>query len=197
LENSSAATFEHMRDPSEHKFQTKSFWNLGNKTDNAPQSDSRSPFFNSCSWSRGPRPGHANACLVSRAATTPGPPQAIFRPGWVTSGIGRVQQDPVGVASPSPTQATRRVLITGLGHRISAAAEGSWRNTVRIVSWLTPCSAASSRRVRLLASLRMVASCSDESFRRRDAWYDARRELPLTRRGGTTAISIGSVPGVS
>jgi hypothetical protein len=86
------------------------------------------------------------------------------------------------------------VIIPSLGHCISASAGDSWRSTVRIVSWLTPNVAASSRRVRLPASLRMAASCSDESFRRRGAWYDVRLERPLTRRGGTTAISIGSVP---
>src|SRR5918994_509678 len=115
-----------------------------------------------------------------------------FSADWVVSATGRVQQDPLGLASPSTTETTLRVMIKGLGHRILVVTGGSWRSTVRIVSWLTPYSAARSRRVRLPASLRMPASCSDESFRRRRAWYDVRLERPLTRRGGTTAMSIGA-----
>ena len=77
-------------------------------------------------------------------------------------------------------------------HCISADA-GS-RSTVRIVSGLTPNSAAKSRKVRLLPIARIVALSDGVSFDCRGDWGHARRDFPLTRRGGTTAISIGSVP---
>ncbi len=63
-----------------------------------------------------------------------------------------------------------------------------------MVSRLTPNSAANTRRLRLLELIQMISSWSDESLRRRGDWYDARRDRPLTRRGGTVAKEIGSVP---
>jgi single-strand DNA-binding protein len=47
------------------------------------------------------------------------------------------------------------------------------RRIVRIVSWLTPKSAASDRRVRMPASRRITATCSGDNFRHRGlSWAD-------------------------
>ncbi len=74
---------------------------------------------------------------------------------------------------------------------------GRERRTARTVSWLTANSAATSRRLRFPALARIAASCSAESLRRRGVWYEARFDRPLTRRGGTVATQIGSVPACS
>ena len=67
-------------------------------------------------------------------------------------------------------------------------------STLRTVSWLTPNSAARSRRLRQPALARIATSCSGESLHRRGAWYGARLDRPLTRRGEGLATQIGSVP---
>ncbi len=50
------------------------------------------------------------------------------------------------------------------------------RSTARTVSWLTPNSAASDRRLLVTASARMVATCSAVSLRRRGVWDAERSE---------------------
>jgi hypothetical protein len=109
----------------------------------------------------------------------------------------RVQQDRRGLASPSPTETTLRLSVSALGQRIATVAGAPWRTTVRIVSWLTPNSAARARRLLDPTRAPIVVSWSGVSFRRRGTCADTRCDFPLTRRGGTGAISIGCVPGVS
>jgi hypothetical protein len=81
-----------------------------------------------------------------------------------------------------------RVLVHPLG-----APVGS-RHKARIVSWLTPKASAKTRKLRWSATLRIVAFCDAVNLPCLGDWYEARLDFPPTRRGGTTAISIGSVP---
>ena len=55
------------------------------------------------------------------------------------------------------------------------------RITARTASWLTPSSAARSRRFLVPAKSRIFASCSQWSFLPRRIWHAARFDRPLTR----------------
>jgi len=71
----------------------------------------------------------------------------------------------------------------------ASGAPGSSRTTARIVSWLTPNSAARTRRLRVWARARIAASCSDDSLRLRGLVHEARAVRPATRRGGAWAMT--------
>jgi hypothetical protein len=80
-------------------------------------------------------------------------------------------------ASQTLSQAILRARSYDIG---TASCEAFCRNTARIVSWLTPKSAASARRLLVPARARMERSCSGLSLRAR-AQYRVRAE---TSRGG-------------
>ena len=63
----------------------------------------------------------------------------------------------------------------------------SSRSTARTVSWLTPNSAAKSRKLRPCATARTRASWSGVSLRGRGVWYDGRPVRPAGRRTGMSA----------
>ncbi len=93
-----------------------------------------------------------------------------------------------GPAAPSSWASGKRG-AAGISSPAALATAERSRSTVRTVSWLTPKSAARSRRLRLPALARTAASCSAESLRRRGEWYGARWDRPLTRRGGASAMT--------